>query len=93
MLFLSSQNTSWWKNFRDGPAEVAVEIARQRRPGTATLLEGDSEPLRDRVRQFLIALPRDAVVYGVKLDRNKQPVESSLEQAAPNLILVEVDLH
>ena len=92
VLFLSSQNTSWWKNFRDGPAQVQVELARQQREGTATLLEGDSEVLRDRVRQFLKALPRDAVVYGVKLGSDKRPVESSLASAAPNLVIVEVAL-
>lgn len=92
VLFLSSQNTHWWKNFRGGPAQVEVELAREHYDGTATLLEGDSEALRARVRQFLAALPRDAVVYGIKLDGNKHPVESSLEAAAPNLIIVEVAL-
>ncbi|MEM0953698.1 MAG: nitroreductase/quinone reductase family protein [Pseudomonadota bacterium] len=92
VLFLSSTNTAWWKNFRDGPAPVQVDVAGERLLGIAQLLEGDSEALRNSVRRFLVALPRDAVVYGIKLDRNKQPIESSLAKAAPRLVLVDVAL-
>ncbi len=89
---LSSTNTSWWKNFRGGDKPVEVEIAGQRHAGTATLYEGDSPALRDGVTAFLTALPRDAVVYGVKLDSERRPVASSLEAAAPRLVLVEINL-
>lgn len=92
VMFLSNQNTHWWKNFRGGKAPVEVEIAGVRYPGTAVLYEGDSEPLRDAVTRFISALPRDAVVYGIKLDRNKQPVASSVATAAPRLVLVSVSL-
>ena len=92
VMFLSSTNTGWWKNFRDGEREVEIEIGPARHTGTAVLYEGDSEALRDRVRSFLIALPRDAMVYSVKMDRNKRPVESSLAEQAPRLVLVEVSL-
>ena len=90
--FLSSTNTGWWKNFRDGPSPVQVEIARETFSGTARLLEGDSQQLREGVRRFLTALPRDAVIYGIRLDRDKQPTEASLTKAAPRLVLVEVTL-
>ena len=82
VLFLSSQNTGWWKNFRGGESPV----------GTAVLMEGDSEALRDGVRRFLSALPRDAIVYGIKLDKSKRPTESSLAKAAHRLVVVEVAL-
>ncbi len=92
VYFLSSMNTNWWKNFRGGEYPAEVEIAGERLAGTASLLEGDSEALRDGVRRFLVALPRDAMVYGIKLDKDKQPVEESLAAAASNLVLVEVRL-
>ena len=92
VLFLSSRNTGWWKNFRDGESPVEVEIGRVRHPGTAVLMEGDSEALRDGVRRFLSALPRDAIVYGIKLDKSKRPTESSLAKAAHRLVVVEVAL-
>jgi deazaflavin-dependent oxidoreductase (nitroreductase family) len=92
VLFLSSLNTGWWKNFRDGDAPVEVEIGGEREAGTARLLEGDSEELRDGVTRFLTALPRDAAVYGVKLDRARKPRADSLAAAADRLVLVVVTL-
>ncbi|MEP1472323.1 MAG: nitroreductase/quinone reductase family protein [Halieaceae bacterium] len=89
---LSSQNTRWWHNFRDSNPEVGMEIAGEMHAGTARLLEGDSPELRDGVSAFLTALPRDAKVYGIKLDREKSPIEESLASAASRLILVEVSL-
>jgi len=62
---LSNHNTRWWLNFRGDGVKVEMEIARQRYPGTAVLLEGDSEALREGVRRFIHALPRDAKVYGL----------------------------
>lgn len=69
-----------------------MEIARQRYPGTAILLEGDSEALREGVRRFIHALPRDAKVYGLELDANAEVVETSLATIAEQLILVEIRL-
>lgn len=69
-----------------------MEIARLRHPGTATVLEGDSEALREGVRRFIRALPRDAKVYGLELDANREVVEASLATIAPGLILVEIQL-
>ncbi len=89
---LSSQNTRWWINFRGGDAPVEIEMGGERYRGTAHLLEGDSEALREGVIRFLTLLPRDAKVYGIKLDKNKQPVPDSLAEAAPRLIRVEIAL-
>jgi deazaflavin-dependent oxidoreductase (nitroreductase family) len=90
---LSSQNTRWWLNFRGADANVEIQMAGQRHSGTAHLLEGDSEELRKSVTRFLTQLPRDAKVYGIKLDRNKQPIPESLAEKAPELILVEIALN
>ena len=89
---LSSQNTRWWRNFRDADPPMAVEIGRQRHEGTAHLLEGDTPELREGVTRFINALPRDAVVYGLKLDAEKKLVASSLDDKAHDLILVEITL-
>jgi hypothetical protein len=89
---LSNQSTRWWINLRGEDVRVEMEIARKRYPGTAALLEGDSPALREGVRRFIRALPRDAKVYGLKLDANKEVVETSLEKIADQLILVEVRL-
>ncbi len=89
---LSSTNTNWWKNFRGGDKPVEVEIAGGRHTGTASLYEGDSPELREGVTAFLTALPRDAVVYGVKLGADRTPLPDSLAEAAPRLVLVEIHL-
>ena len=89
---LSNQSTRWWLNFRGEEVRVEMEIARQRYPGTAILLEGDSEELRGGVRRFISALPRDAKVYGLELDANRAVVEASLATIAEQLILVEIRL-
>lgn len=90
--FLSSHNTRWWTNFRAGPTPVHVEIARERFAGQARLLEGDSEALREGVRRFLTALPRDAMIYGIGLDQDRRPRESDLAKAGHHVVLVEVEL-
>lgn len=92
VTFLSSQNTVWWKNFRDGDVAVSIEIARETLTGSAQLWENDSEELRDRVRRFLTALPRDARVYGITLDGDKRPIEASIAEKADELVIVEVRL-
>jgi len=89
---LSNRSTRWWLNFRGDGVKVEMEIARQRYPGTAILLEGDSEELREGVRCFIRALPRDAKVYGLKLNANGEVVETSLVAIADQLILVEIQL-
>jgi F420H(2)-dependent quinone reductase len=89
---LSNQSTRWWLNFRGNGVRVEMEIAGQRYPGTARLLEGDSAALREGVRRFIRSLPRDAKVYGLKLDANGDVVETSLAAIAQQLILVEIQL-
>lgn len=90
---LSARRTQWWRNFRGPEASpVEMEIAGQSYPGHARLFEGDSEALRDGVRRFIAAVPRDATIYGLKLDAEKQVKEGSLAAQAADLILVQVDL-
>ncbi len=90
--FLSDRSTHWWRNLGGAGADVEVEARRQRLAGHATLHEGDSEALREGVRRFIAAVPRDAAIYGLKLDADKHVTEDSLAQKAAGLVLVEVEL-
>lgn len=92
VCLMSAHSTRWWMNLREEGTPVSLEIARETLTGRATLWDGDSEALRERVRRYLTALPRDAKVYGIKLDESKRPVEESLAKAAPELVFVEVEL-
>lgn len=90
--FLSAHSTNWWKNFREGNVPVSIEIARETLRGTANLWDVDTDELREQVQRYLSALPRDAKFYGIKLDKNKTPIEASLAEAAPTLVMLQVDL-
>ncbi|MCR9094008.1 MAG: nitroreductase/quinone reductase family protein [bacterium] len=89
---LSSYNTSWWKNFTGESRPVEVEIAGERLPGSARAITTDSEAFRTGVREFLTALPRDASVYGIKLEADRTPRASDIEQCASHVVLIEVEL-
>lgn len=71
---------------------VEVEIAREVRKGRAVTLRTDSDHFREGVRGFLTALPRDAVVYGIKLDKDRRPREQDIKGAASHVVLVEIAL-
>ena len=92
VCLLSAHGTRWWMNLREEGTPVSLEIARETVEGKAKLWEGDSDALRERVGRYLTALPRDAKVYGIKLDESKRPAEESLAHAAPELVFVEVEL-
>jgi deazaflavin-dependent oxidoreductase (nitroreductase family) len=92
VCLLSAHGTRWWMNLREEGTPVSIEIARETVTGKARLWDGDSEALRERVRRYLTALPRDAKVYGIKLDETNRPVEESLAEVAPELVFVEVEL-
>lgn len=89
---LSSHNTRWWNNFLDGPADVDIEIGRTTFYGKAQTTVEDSEAFRNGVRTFLTAVPRDARVYGIKLDSNRKPREEDIARAAGHVVLVEIEL-
>ena len=92
VCLMSAHGTRWWMNLREEGTPVSIEIARETFTGKARLWEGDSEQLRDHVRRFLSALPRDAKIYGIKLDESRRPVEASLAKAARELVFVEVEV-
>jgi hypothetical protein len=92
VCLLSAHSTRWWMNLREEGTPVSIEIARETVTGKARLWDGDSEALRERVRRYLTALPRDAKVYGIRLDESNRPVEKSLAKVAPELVFVEVEL-
>ena len=89
---LTSQRTRWWLNFRDAPADVELEIARQHFRGRARAITEDGDRYRDGIRRFLTSVPRDAPVYGIQLDKQRRPREESLAKAAGHVVLVEVEL-
>jgi hypothetical protein len=74
----------------DPAVEVLVEGQWLR--GRARTIHHDQAQLLASLRTFLTALPRDAVVYGIRLDGDRRPREDSLEQALPRIVMVEIRL-
>lgn len=93
VLLLSSRQTRWWKNFIDPDREVVIRIGDRSLTGTARLYQGDSPELTHRVRVFLTQLPRDAMIYKIKLDSNKKPLDSDIAGCGDRVIAVEVCLN
>lgn len=89
---LTSQRTRWWLNFAGEPRDVVLEIARETHRGRAEAILEDGDRYRDGIRTFLTAVPRDAVVYGIKLDGQRRPREEDIAKAAGHVVLVEVTL-
>jgi hypothetical protein len=92
---LSSRDTRWWTSFTPGPGvPAAVEVLAEGEilRGRAQTIQHDRERLRETVRRFLTALPRDAMVYGIGLDRDRKPKPDELERALDRLVLVEIEL-
>ncbi|MEE3327758.1 MAG: nitroreductase/quinone reductase family protein [Myxococcota bacterium] len=91
--FLSSRQTRWWTNFTEQSNPVEIEIGKQKFQGQARLFQENNSALLEGVRLFISRLPRDAVVYGIKLDAERKPIEASLQKAIQQMILVEVELN
>ena len=89
---LSAHSTRWWMNLREDGTPVKLVLAGEMLTGKAKLWDGDSDALRDRVRRYITALPRDAKFYAIELDDDQKPVEASLAKVAPELVFVEVEL-
>lgn len=89
---LSSHNTRWWNNFLDEAADVEVILAGKTFRGRAVTRVEDSEAFRAGIHSFLTAVPRDARVYGIKLDSDRKPREEDIAKAAGHVVLVEITL-
>ena len=99
---LSSRDTRWWTNFTpasdagaggtEAGAPVEVLAAGACLRGRARTIQHDRERLLASLRQFLTALPRDAVIYGIGLDGDRRPREAELAKALDRIAMVEIAL-
>ena len=99
---LSSRETRWWTSFTpasgaaagsmDAGTPVEVLAAGLRLRGRARTIQHEREHLLASLRQFLTALPRDAVIYGIGLERDRQPREADLAKALDRIAMVEIIL-
>ena len=99
---LSSRETRWWTGFTpvagaaaggmDAGTPVEVLAAGQLLRGRARTIQHEREHLLASLRQFLTALPRDAVIYGIGRERDRRPREADLAKALDRVAMVEIIL-
>jgi hypothetical protein len=77
----------WWRNLADG--EPIAVVLRGRRLTMAPLVNRDDRELTAaRLRDFLIAVPRDAPHAGVRLDEHGHPHPGDIRHAAAHHVHV-----
>lgn len=99
---LSSRETRWWTSFTpaagaaatgmDAGTPVEVLAAGRLLGGRARTIQHEREHLLASLRQFLTALPRDAVIYGIGRERDRRPREADLAKALDRIAMVEITL-
>lgn len=71
----------WWHNLADGDPVIVVLRGRRQRM-IPVVSRDDPERIASRLRDFLIAVPRDAPHAGVRLDAHGEPHPGDLLEAA-----------
>jgi hypothetical protein len=71
----------WWRNLAGGEP-VTVVLRGRRLIMTPTVNVDDRQRIAARLRDFLLAVPRDAPHSGVRLDERGQPDAADLIEAA-----------
>ncbi len=100
---LSSRETRWWTSFTPAAGAAASEMNAAGTPvevlaaglllrGRARTIQHEREHLLASLRQFLTSLPRDAVIYGIGLERDRRPREADLAKALDRVAMVEITL-
>ncbi len=81
----TSKSFAWWRNLVDGePVHLTIKGKRiKTRPVVYT---DDQETMSSALRNFLIAVPRDADHAGVKLDEYGQPDEADIQEAVKRMV-------
>ena len=81
----------WWLNLCAGD-EIEVTLRGQKMTGTPCVMVDGSEEMQASLRDFLIAVPRDAAHAKVGFDTNGQPIAADLERACNQLVLITIEL-
>ncbi len=87
----TSRSYPWWRNLIAN-ADVAVRLKGCLLNGRANVTEDQPDQILAALRDFLIAVPRDASHAGVRLDPNGQPVGSDLVEASKRLVHISIEL-
>lgn len=83
-------NGKWWKNFQHG-APIKLWLQGREVQGTGEAVT-DHAKIVPEVKDFLERVPRDASLYGIKLDQNGSLSLDAAAHAAEDTVMIRIQL-
>jgi deazaflavin-dependent oxidoreductase (nitroreductase family) len=90
LLITSYRQRTWWRNLL-GSAPVDVILKGKERHGTAEAFTRDEEVAK-YLQAYLSKVPQTAKYFQVNLDKDGQPIQSDVDRAAQERVIVRVQL-
>jgi len=82
----SNTDTQWWRNLREGQARLLV--AGREQAYRTEVIEDDVPAIRSALQHYLGVYPQDAVYHDVRVNKDGTLVETDLERAARQAVVV-----
>jgi len=88
----TARENQWWRNLRS-PAEVHLRIRGKTIRYEAQAVHEDAAEIRKWLVFYLGLFPQDAAYHDIRLNKDKSLLESDLERAVANAIVVEANIN
>lgn len=87
----TAKEYGWWRNLT-AERPVTLTIRGEVYRSIPRVEFKNREQMQSALRDFLIAVPRDAPHSGVKLDQNGVPIDADIQQAVPGMVYLQFPL-
>ena len=91
LIALTLKQNLWWKNLRMLDRTQITLLGKKQVVGL-TIVDQDTEFIREKMRELIIEKPIDAYFAKVKLDNNKLPIEEDLIESSKRHIVLKFTL-
>ena len=91
LIALTLKQNLWWKNLKM-LNRTQITLLGKREDVGITIVDQDTQFIKEKMRELIIEKPIDAYFAKVKLDNNKLPVEEDLEEASQKHIVLKFTL-
>lgn len=88
VLCFTSPKIRWWHNFKES-AESTLLIEGREEKYQTVVIASDSPMAKAYLQHYFSLFPKDVIVYGIKLNKDKSLSDAALKKAAKNMIIVE----
>jgi hypothetical protein len=89
ITIMTKRFRKWWHNFEE-PAPVTLRMQGRDVRGTAQAIT-DPDTIAPIMTHLIEEVPREAEIYGVKMNDN-QPDPDSVREVAPKVVIIQVAL-